>query len=275
MLFISLIIYVIELCLIKLSLLFFYRRVFGMNRLNQLATFLVISWTIGSLIAILTGPDPISYFWNETLQHSNGRYRYDFYHYYIGNAVSNVACDLIVIAVPIPIVWRLKMRVTQKVAVSLVLLLGCFVLAASIIRIHYLTRLRGEGLIDITWTMAPVSLWSTIEPCISVIAACLLAMKPVVQCALQLERNMQSQVKLPQEIAKAQSQAGIRQQPLPSDLPNDIEQNSMVRLFPSVARVESHRANFSQLEEYLGPYYMEVTYEYDIKVERIMPQECP
>ncbi|KAJ5981990.1 hypothetical protein N7451_012589 [Penicillium sp. IBT 35674x] len=79
--------------------------------------------------------------------------------------------------------------------------------------------------------MARVSLWSTIQACMSVIAACLLAMKPVVQCALELERNMQSQVKLPHEAAKVQSYKVIQQQPLAFGPRNDIEQDNMIRLF--------------------------------------------
>lgn len=111
--------------MIKLSLLSFYRRVFGMNYLNWLATFLVLGWIIGSTIALLVAPNPISYFWNETVDPSDGRYRYDFYSYYIGNAATNVVCDFVVIAVPIPVIWRLKMRLTQKITVSMVLFLGC------------------------------------------------------------------------------------------------------------------------------------------------------
>lgn len=53
-----------------------------------------------------------------------GNYRYDVYNYYIGNAASNVVTDFLILLVPIPVIWRLRMRFTQKIMVSGVLLLG-------------------------------------------------------------------------------------------------------------------------------------------------------
>lgn len=85
---------------------------------------LSVAWLLGSMIALLVCPEPISYFWNEMVDHSGGRYRYNFLNYYIGNAAGNVASDILILLVPFPIVWRLNMRTTQKIMVSVVLLLG-------------------------------------------------------------------------------------------------------------------------------------------------------
>lgn len=102
----------------------FYRRIFGATWLNWASLCLTVGWFIGSLIALLCSPDPVSFFWTETVNPFGGHYRYDFYRYYIGNAASNVATDILILTVPIPVVWRLQMRVLQKVMVSSVLLLG-------------------------------------------------------------------------------------------------------------------------------------------------------
>lgn len=92
----------------------------------MISTCLALSatWLLGSMIALLVCPTPISYFWNETLDPTAGRFRYNFHNYYIGNAAGNVASDVLILLVPFPIVWRLKMRVAQKIMVSSVLLLG-------------------------------------------------------------------------------------------------------------------------------------------------------
>jgi hypothetical protein len=111
--------------MIKISILLFYRRVFGMNPLNWLACFFSVGWFIGCTVALCLAPAPISYFWTQVADETGGHYRYSFYSYYVGNAATNVVCDFLVMTVPIPIVWRLKMRVAQKIMVSIVLFLGC------------------------------------------------------------------------------------------------------------------------------------------------------
>lgn len=102
----------------------FYRRIFGMNW--TIWTTLVISygWCIGSMIAALCACEPISYFWREIIDPTSGSYRYNFYYYYVGNAAANVVTDVLILLVPVPVVWSLQMRKTQKIGVCGVLLLG-------------------------------------------------------------------------------------------------------------------------------------------------------
>ena len=76
------------------------------------------------MIAALCACDPIPYFWTEIMDPTGGSYRYDFYYYYIGNAAVNVLTDVLILLVPMPIVWKLQMRTTQKLGVCAVLLLG-------------------------------------------------------------------------------------------------------------------------------------------------------
>ncbi|KAJ6096867.1 hypothetical protein N7486_007613 [Penicillium sp. IBT 16267x] len=283
MLFVSLVIYNFELCMIKISILLFYRRVFGMNPLNWLASFFAIGWFIGCTVALFLAPAPISYFWTQVADETGGHYRYSFYNYYIGSAATNVVCDFLVLAVPIPVVWRLKMRVTQKVMVSLVLFLGCFVFAASIVRIHYLTKLKGEGLTDITWTMAPVCLWSTIEPCLSVIGSCLPAMQPVVQWALQLEHNYHIRKRLPSRargsirgIFKGNGASmdanSMGRSITPVDSFGGKKEDDVVRLFAHATRVmaspEPVDRKVNPLEEYLGSNYIRVQHDVEITIDQ-------
>lgn len=53
------------------------------------------------------------------------------------------------------------------------------VCVASIVRIHYLTFLHHN--VDITWTLSEVSVWSTVEPCIGIICACLPTLQPFIR----------------------------------------------------------------------------------------------
>lgn len=76
------------------------------------------------MIAALCAPQPVSYFWSELTDPTSGRYRYNFYHYYIGNATANVVTDVLILLAPMPIVWQLQMRTGQKIAVCSLFLLG-------------------------------------------------------------------------------------------------------------------------------------------------------
>ncbi|KAK9848440.1 hypothetical protein MYU51_016657 [Penicillium brevicompactum] len=140
----------------------------------------LLSMTIlGSMVAALSAPRPVSYFWTEVTEPSSGRYRYDFYYYYIGNATANMVTDVLILIAPLPIVWKLQMRIGQKIEVCSLFLLGGFVCVASIVRIHYLTFLHHN--VDITWTLSEVSVWSTVEPCIGIICACLPTLQPFIR----------------------------------------------------------------------------------------------
>ncbi|KXG51614.1 uncharacterized protein PGRI_090070 [Penicillium griseofulvum] len=187
-LFAYLIVYLAELLLIKFSILMFYRRIFGMNWMIWSTLVISYGWCIGSMIAALCACDPISYFWSEITDPTSGSYRYDFYYYYIGNAAANVVTDVLILLVPMPIVWKLQMRTTQKLGVCAMLLLGGFVCIASGIRIHYLTYLKGN--VDITWALGSVSVWSTIEPCIGIICACLPVLQPFVRSMVRKMPNL-------------------------------------------------------------------------------------
>ncbi|KAJ5691836.1 hypothetical protein N7462_001259 [Penicillium macrosclerotiorum] len=196
-----LIIYIFELFLIKASILMFYRRIFGMNWTIWACLAIASAWALGSLIALLVCPAPISYFWTEYTAPTSGNFRYNFYNYYLGNAAGNVVSDVLILLVPFPIVWRLKMRVTQKIMVSSVLLLGIFVCAASIVRLHYIT---GLNTVDLTWAMSNVYVWSDVEPCLGIICACLPAVQPIVRSIMKMEHILLLRSKLRRLSAQAQ-----------------------------------------------------------------------
>ncbi|KAJ5490512.1 hypothetical protein LT330_008552 [Penicillium expansum] len=178
-LFAYLIVYLFELLLIKVSILMFYRRIFGMNWMIWATLLISHGWCIASMIAAICSCEPISYFWNEIIDPTAGSYRYNFYYYYVGNAAANVVTDVLILLVPIPVIWNLQMRTTQKIGVCGVLLLGGFVCVASGIRIHYITYLHNN--IDITWALGNVAVWSIIEPCIGIICACLPVLQPFIR----------------------------------------------------------------------------------------------
>ncbi|KAJ5661513.1 uncharacterized protein N7477_009129 [Penicillium maclennaniae] len=275
-LFAYLFIYIFELFIVKLSLLLFYRRIFGTSSSYYICMILASGWTFGSMIALVTCPAPVSYFWTELINPGDGHYRYDFYKYYIGNAASNVVTDFLILLVPLPVIWRLKMRVTQKIMVSGVLLLGIFVCAISIVRLHYITFLKDN--IDLTWTMGNVYVWSTLEPCIAIICACLPALQPVIQSAMKLEYIIHLRTHLrpsnrAQQIFRLEkhfsnsshcSGRGLRPMTPSTNRPGSIEPGADIETQCVPVKTASPRASpkdKKRLEEYLGPMYILVQHD--------------
>ncbi|RAL07847.1 uncharacterized protein BO97DRAFT_428887 [Aspergillus homomorphus CBS 101889] len=178
-LFAYVLIYVVTVPLIKMSVLLFYRRIFGMNKAIWFCMALTVGYWLSCTIAFLVCCRPVSYYWTQYLDPSGGRCVFDLYPFYIGNAAANVTTDVIILLVPVPIVWRLQMRTAQKVLVCSIFMLGGFVCVASLVRIYYMTFLSRS--VDITWVIGDVFIWSSVEPCIGIVCACLPTLQPLLR----------------------------------------------------------------------------------------------
>ncbi|KAI0915157.1 hypothetical protein F4823DRAFT_630267 [Ustulina deusta] len=79
--------------------------------------------------------------------------------------VTDVLTDLIIIAMPIPLIWTLQMPIRKKVAVTGIFALGFFTIGAGIARLYYYLATsynqadNPDFIGDVTLTL----LWSTIE----------------------------------------------------------------------------------------------------------------
>ncbi|KAJ5364838.1 uncharacterized protein N7496_010551 [Penicillium cataractarum] len=285
-LFTYLFVYLFELFLIKISILAFYRRIFGRNWSIWICLFLTTGWTVGSMIALLVSSDPVAYFWTSTYNSKGGHYRYNFYNYYIGNAAANVVIDVLILLIPVPVVWRLKLRVTQKIMITSVFFMGVFVCIASIVRLHYLTYLKGT--LDITWVMSNVYVWSTVEPCLGIICACLPALQPLIQSFMKAEhllylrkrirhsKKMSQVNRLREHISNTSSSDNSHSR---SDTMDSFDgkpelglraHDDEVHLTSCVAQAESDRCRKERenLEEFLGPMFIRVEHEVEWTVDR-------
>lgn len=69
------------------------------------------------------------------------------------------------------------MKTQQKFAVLGVFALGSFVVVASVVRIIMLRRFMAAD--DPVWTIGPIYMWSSIEPFVGIICACLPTLSPM------------------------------------------------------------------------------------------------
>ncbi|KAH7324817.1 plasma membrane protein Pth11-like protein [Stachybotrys elegans] len=89
---------------------------------------------------------------------------------------SDVAADLVIFAIPIPLVWRLNLSTPKKLAVCAVFLLGGVTIIASLLRLFMMVRLYSIGFDaneDGVLVTTGYLYWGMVECGIAVIAACL------------------------------------------------------------------------------------------------------
>ncbi|PYH55528.1 uncharacterized protein BO96DRAFT_446915 [Aspergillus niger CBS 101883] len=163
----------------KLSILFFYRRVFVVVhqplslRLSILFGFLLaLSYPVIVWVAMGNCCRPLSYFWNQFLGASGTCIDTDTF--FLATGIINMVNDIIILLIPFRQIAKLQMNRRKKIAVCLILALGGFA-----VRIYVLYRFTQAR--DITWMMGPLFIWSSIEPSVAIVCACLPHLGPLVR----------------------------------------------------------------------------------------------
>jgi hypothetical protein len=126
---------------IKASILTFFHRTFGPNRIFRIAVWCVAALVVGlwlaSTLAAIFQCTPISFFWNKnqpgTCFNANA--------FVLVTSIINVVTDFIIVVMPMPIIWKLDMPRARKIGVCGIFLLGGVVVFASTIRLVYLHNL--------------------------------------------------------------------------------------------------------------------------------------
>ncbi|KAI0179891.1 hypothetical protein GGR52DRAFT_568658 [Hypoxylon sp. FL1284] len=164
----------------KLSILLFYRRIFQRGtkwfhiRLG-IALFLAISYPLCIWFIMAFVCKPPSQFWTQFL--GTTAECVDINTAFMVLTVVNMINDIVVLMVPIPEILQLQMSGKKKLAVCGVMLLGSFVCVASVVRIWAFAEFIKA--VDLTWSLAHVFLWSSVEPAVGIVSACLPSLRPL------------------------------------------------------------------------------------------------
>ena len=109
---------------IKLSVLSLYRRIFSVPKFKLAANIVqgvVIAWWIAVILVSIFSCNPINGFWDKLYTKSKC---INTEHFFIGNAVPNIATDIVILILPLREIWHLNTQRHQKVALSFIFLLG-------------------------------------------------------------------------------------------------------------------------------------------------------
>ncbi|KAK0620764.1 hypothetical protein B0T14DRAFT_430816 [Immersiella caudata] len=97
--------------------------------------------------------------------------------FWFANAGFSIATDVIILLLPMPLVWKLEVPRTQKVALVAVFAVGIFVVVTSCLRVTTLDLFATSP--DHTYNIANV-MWTIIEPNVAVVCSCLPILRPLV-----------------------------------------------------------------------------------------------
>lgn len=165
--------YFTQVTLLKLSLTFFYIRVFpstGVQRLLWGTVVFVTLWGIMFVLIAIFQCRPINYFWTKW----DGQHQGSCLNI---NAITeshagiSIVLDFWILGIPLWQLWGLKLHWKKKVGVALMFCVGTFVTIVSILRLRALVSFAASS--NASWEFFDVSVWSSIEICVGIMCACL------------------------------------------------------------------------------------------------------
>ncbi|KAK2071666.1 hypothetical protein P8C59_006072 [Phyllachora maydis] len=171
------VIYYTCVCLTKISILFLYMQ------LSPAYTFRCLVWgmmvfvgltALGCTVAGLFQCDPIRKAWLTDLPGTC----FNQTALFVSNAALNIAQDVIIYFLPVPMLWKLQLPLKQRVALILVFALGGFVVVTGIMRLQSLKFASVSS--DPTWDNYGAAIWSCIEQNVGIMCACLVHFKSLI-----------------------------------------------------------------------------------------------
>ncbi|KAK2730127.1 integral membrane protein [Colletotrichum kahawae] len=168
--------YNLALLFCKLSIIFSYLRVLKVATTQKICKAMLVvlavygAWTVfGSIFMCV----PVQAFWGD----GTGRCM-DRLAFWFSNAALNIATDIIIVAIPIPLIRTLQISRKQKIALIMVFAVGGFVCITSIIRLRSLYEISISP--DTSRDGVHIATWSGIEINVAIICASAPALKPLI-----------------------------------------------------------------------------------------------
>ncbi|KAJ9487098.1 hypothetical protein VN97_g6224 [Penicillium thymicola] len=171
------VLYVFNLVWTKLSILLMYYRIFRFPYFKTWAYIIgifIILWVVCITFLFIFICVPVQKLWYPQLP---GRC-INQVATWVANAVSTIATDVAILLLPIPQVWKLQLRVSEKIAVLIAFSLGFFVVFASAYRFSVLFSYTS---LDSSYTLAPTVGWTAIEMSAGIVSANLPTIRPALR----------------------------------------------------------------------------------------------
>ncbi|KAI4181610.1 MAG: hypothetical protein L6R41_006521 [Letrouitia leprolyta] len=161
----------------KLAILATYLRIFTPSSYRKICwllfVFLIANWFTFT-VACFKMCTPLNYLWDRSVP---GGKCFDINLFYRWSAFPNIASDVAMLILPLPVVWRLNTTRGVKVGLTVMFGAGGIGLFTSILR--FAGYFLHNPISDNTWAGVYLYIYVVCESCMYLIAACLLTYKPL------------------------------------------------------------------------------------------------
>ncbi|KAL2866196.1 uncharacterized protein BJX67DRAFT_382013 [Aspergillus lucknowensis] len=169
--------YNLSLTLTKAAIVFLYLRLFPTRKFiiaARIVLVVIVIYGLWTVISAFLNCLPVQSFWDQSVPgHCISKTFLWFF-----NGGWNIATDLAILILPVPVLSHLKLPRRQKFGVILIFATGGFACVTSMIRLNYLTIATHTT--DPTKDNGPIATWSQIELNMGIICSCLPPLQPLV-----------------------------------------------------------------------------------------------
>ncbi|KAK3332686.1 hypothetical protein B0T19DRAFT_482896 [Cercophora scortea] len=170
--------YSVVITLPKLSICVLYRRLFPQPAIVAAiwaTVTMIVASSAGSIVTRLKACRPFATNWGSLDEQRN--HCIDRLAMYMWSSFPNIITDVIMLALPLFVVWRLQMSLRHKVGLTVTFVIGSSGLVVSITR--FLELLKYNGYLDSTFCIGRQFILTVMEPGIYLLSACLITYRPV------------------------------------------------------------------------------------------------
>jgi len=177
--------YNVAIPVIKISILYLYRRIFPQPWFNRALIVLggfIVAYSLAQIFADIFQCVPISSLWGATAP----EFCINYPALIISMGVVNTVTDIIMLSLPMPLLWKLQLSTMRKRLLTGLFLMGGFVCIVSIVRLFYVNKVGNTK--DASWDYVLPSTLSGLECSVGIISACLPTYRPLVTSAFPTKR---------------------------------------------------------------------------------------
>ncbi|PGH01134.1 hypothetical protein AJ79_08005 [Helicocarpus griseus UAMH5409] len=172
-------VYLIDLCAVKFSILTFYHAM-SARRSHRLSVYItmaiVAAFTVAMVFVNAFECDKPSDAWSTEILLQDKGSCHDLHPIYYSQAAFNIASDIAILLLPMPVLRKLNMKRNKRFALIGIFSVGSFAVIASIIRIYAL-HVWSSDASDVPYTGANILIWSQVEINIAIISASIPSLK--------------------------------------------------------------------------------------------------
>ncbi|CAD6594490.1 MAG: hypothetical protein ASARMPRED_000389 [Alectoria sarmentosa] len=170
--------YTLAMASVKYSIILFQYRIFPIVQFRRILLWcnhFVVCLTITCILVSIFQCIPIHDFWDTLaakLASNSGGRCIDVELYFLIVGAINAATDFVLLALPIPILWRLRTSQPQKLVLTGIFTVGLAVCTVSVTRLIVIHQYGKRYYV-------PIAIWTAAEPSIAVVSACLPSLRPL------------------------------------------------------------------------------------------------